>query len=394
MDKTFTDRVVIGTPGTGFAAVHGEGPSYQDGLVVFTATGAGAGDGSSFVDQTTNALSGTTNWSFQGTGTGNAIYVGTTAVDHTAALLKPWGARFGVNTARVAGTIILEIWSGAAWVQVGMQEMDRAEPNTSRGPNPFGTVAGGGSQIRAGILTSRMIFPGFLLSATTWASKSINSVTAYWLRFRVTSVITTLPQLRDVALHSSHFDANALGGRESFGEARRMRKLMIHQNLGDDIGGGGSAPSNADIVVSSTVTISPINNSFRRGDAIGIIVPVAYDIDPSLPMSIRIAWLTTGTNTGNVRWEIDYRIAGVDSVMDATATSSVLFFDDNVTVAPTAQTVRYAEINIDITSSTPGQTGVVMAFRRNGTGSDTYGAGSGGEITLALISAYGFKWQG
>lgn len=394
MDKTFTDRVVVGRPGRGFAAVHGEGVSYQDGLVVFTATGAGAGDGSSFVDQTTDALTGTTNWSFQGTGTGNAIYVGTTAVDAMAALLKPWGARFTVNTARVAGEVILEIWDGAAWVQIGMQDMDRAEPNISRGPNPFAATPAGGSQIRAGIVTDRMILTGFLLSATTWASKSINSVTAYWLRFRITSVITTLPQFRDVALHSSHADINALGGKENFGEARRMRKLMIHQNLGDDIGGGGSAPGNMDIVVSSTVTLAPISNSFRRGDGIGVIIPVAHDIDPSLPMSIRIPWLTTGTNTGNVRWEVDYRVVGLSSVMDATATSTTAFFDDNVTVAPTAQSARYAEINIDITSSTPGQTAVAMAFRRNGTGSDTYGAGSGGEISLALISAYAFKWQG
>lgn len=394
MDKTFTDRVVIGRQARGVASVMGEGASYQDGLVVFTATGAGAGDGSSFVDQSANALAGASNWSFQGAGTGNAIYVGTTALDVSAALLKPWGARFTVNTARVGGTIILEIWDGSSWTQIGMQDMDRAEPNTSRGPNPFAATPAGGSQIRAGVLTDRMILPGFLLSATTWASKSVNGVTAYWLRFRITATITTLPQFRDVALHSSHSDINALGGKENFGEARRMRKLMIHQNLGDDIGGGGSAPGNADIVVSSTVTVSPINNSFRRGDAIGIIIPVAHDIDPSLPMSIRIPWLTTGTNTGNVRWEVDYRVVGLESVMDATATSSLLAFDDNVTVAPTAQTVRYAEINIDITSSTPGQTGVVMAFRRNGTGSDTYGDGSGGEITLALISAYAFKWQG
>lgn len=393
MDKALTDRLVIGQPGGGFAAVLGEGPSYQDGLVVFTATGAGAGDGSSFVTQTANALTGTTNWSFQGTGTENAVYIGTTALDQAAALLRPWGARFGVNTARVGGTIILEVWSGAAWVQIGMQDMDRAEPNTTRGPNPFGTVAGGGSQIRAGILTSRMIFPGFLLSATTQASKSVNGVTAYWLRFRVTATITTLPQFRDVALHSSHFDANALGGREAFGEARRMRKLVTHQNIGDDGGGGDNAPGNSDIAISSTVTISPLSNSFRRGDAIGLTIPVPYDIDPSLPLSLRIVWLTTGAETGNVRWEADVRILGAGDVCDSSFSSVLYTFNDNVTVAPTAQTVRYAEINIDIQSATPGQTGLVVAFRRNNTGADTYG-GSGIEITLGLVSAYAFKWQG
>jgi hypothetical protein len=391
MDKTFTDRIVVGRATGGFAAVLGEGPSYQDGLVVFTATGAGVGDGGSFVDQTSNALSGTTNWSFQGAGTGNAIYVGTTAVDALSALLRPWGARFGVNTARVGGTIILEIWDGAAWVQIGMQDMDRAEPNTTRGPNPFSTAAGGGSQIRAGILTDRMIFPGFLLSATTQASKAVNGVTAYWLRFRTTVALTTLPQFRDVSLHSSHFDANALGGRESFGEARRMRELQIHQNLGDDVGGSGSSPGNADIDISSTITLAPMSNSFRTGDAIGIVIPVPHDIDPSLPLSLRIAWLTEGTDTGNVRWQADVRILGVGDVADATATSVLYSFDDNITVAPTAQTIRYAEINIDIQSSTPGQTGLAVSFSRNGTGADTYTAT---EITLGLISAYAFKWQG
>jgi len=206
---------VVGHPEKGSGMYVGEGSAYATLNTVFTTDATGA---AGYIDISTEASSkdGST-FSFQTGAVGETIMWCTNRVDSSGAKLKHWTAQFAQVVAATARTHVFEIYSGAAWVEVGVQSVQVA--NQYRyGDQAF---------LRAANLEDyRLGIDG----ATTWASSTINGVAGHWARVRVATlavpnIVPTFEQLKLV------FGVNDRGQQLAQGLAMWKQTLFGSGNM-------------------------------------------------------------------------------------------------------------------------------------------------------------------
>jgi len=186
---------VVGHPERGSGMYVGEGSAYATLNTVFTTDATGA---AGYIDVSTEASSkdGST-FSFQTGAVGETIMWCTNRVDSSGAKLRHWTAQFAQVVAAARRTHVFEIYSGVAWVAVGVQSVQVA--NQYRYGDQAFLRANNLEDYRLGIDGS-----------TTWASSTINGVAGHWARVRVATlavpnIVPTFEQLKLV--YSPHIRA-------------------------------------------------------------------------------------------------------------------------------------------------------------------------------------------
>jgi hypothetical protein len=296
LDTTTGDEAVhhntelhIGIAEQGRELIAGRGDSTPREMVVVTSdnTATSTTEGGNLTDVSTAArsFSGST-FGFQGTAANHTIMVCLNLLDAaTLTELKHFGWKVAQTTASTTdGAYAFELWDGAAWTAFGVMATHSSlfyryacdvfwRPNSSE-------------HIRFGID-----------SDTTWATKTINSVTGYWVRVRITSPPTTAPVFEQFKCSVPRWEANENGTTTAHGLAMWRETLLATGNVFGESGG----VLDASIAVGSgglpTGWNHVLKNSLLNGTGDAIYLQFA------LPKGVCTAF--------TLRFDITYSIVGV-----------------------------------------------------------------------------------
>lgn len=281
--------VGLANKGVNFAA--GEGGAYLQGMLVYTEDTSNV-----FVNVTDDAVSPTgSTLTFPGTAADNRIYISTN-IDDAIDFKKFFGVVLNLESIADygAGAIELQYFNGVSFVTVAMMGRDNGNPHLSSGELVFG----------ASTLLSRDVYFNSRID-TDWTKNDppTTGIDRFWVRFNITSAITTLPIIEQIFINPSHFNVKGDGFTTFHGKARPLIDMAIDQN---EFQSSGFSPGNQDLFRSDTVSVGRIENSFANGvtDRIGTIKVLPDSIDTSVPVVISWTVAVENASGGDIRWVI------------------------------------------------------------------------------------------
>lgn len=298
----------------------GGGDSHVIGLKVLSLDSTGT----NWIDYSVNAANLLTTFSpFQSTAVGNILYVGGTQEfpGLKVTMTSAWGSGDTANT-------VSEYWDGATWSPFLFMTIKRDSPYYSRADTIW--EQNEVQQTRYGKM------PG-------WASTTVNSITGFWIRIRVTSTLTgPLPVLNQIKLHSSRMEIKEDGYIQYYGNARNTTSLPWDLGL---LEAATSSPSNQDLYISDRLNVGRQENLLANGvtDRLGFSTYLPAEIDTSFGIKLMWSFITSSTSGGSVDWVIRWGwTKDGDNVYTSTAAAP--------TTGPNEQSISFSTA---ITPSTP-----------------------------------------
>ena len=292
---------VTGFPEVGSGLTVGQGSSYSDGIKVVTTDGTETMTGSTVtlgnqVDVTAEAQSRSASaLTFQTGAVNEAIYLATYRTTPGGVALKHWGALINQVVAGVGGSYVVEVWDsgGAAWVEVGVQASSQVE--TYRYSNDLFLRAASNEFLQYGIDTD-----------TTWDLATVDEDgrvigDVYWVRWRITSTVTTPPTFELAWLTPSFADLNNIGRRRALGLGLWRKTLIIGGNVFGESGGvqqGNIAVGSGGIPTGWTQN-APNSRLNTTGDAIYTQLILPDGLCTAFPLKVTMVYSVTGTQPIN-----------------------------------------------------------------------------------------------
>lgn len=292
----------VGMPDSPRESVFGGGDSYTRGMLVYTETSGGV-----FVNETAAAKTAGASVTYSDLAVNSAIYLASSLNDGSDFLAHP-GFKMVQSIAQVGGTIVAEIWDGASYIELATMRTDGGPPFLPHANVLFSTV--GTYQIR---YNPAAVSP----TAGVWTKNDPMALgtSYYWVRFRVTSLLTTAPAFSSASgaslrLHACRKEINKQGFPEYFGDGRPRRRLPWDSGL---VQAASNSPANQDVYYGSNVTggdhlsVGRIENSFVNAttDRIAGVFALPLDLDTSAPIKLAWAWRGTDAGGGNdVVWNV------------------------------------------------------------------------------------------
>ena len=369
-------ELAVGQQGVPREGAFGEGDSTTRGMVAATEA-AGGGVLTAITDDVVNPGDGNTAQILPTGAVGDACYFGSVA---------PFtGLKTLTLTALVpgAGAGVFEYWDGASWVAVRHMAADADAPvpdaRVSYAQTAFQRVAS--EQVRIDDVQTSQALLALTVDGTP--------VTRYWLRFRVTSAITTPPVLDQVKIGTNRIELQA-DGLEYFGSSEPRSFLLFHPKLNDDR--QGQDPANATVAYGVFITLVLFDGQFNDGaiDGFGGRVPIPEGLDTSRPLLARIKFLKTGVNGGDVQVFVDYGAYPDSTPRDGSVLNP--FNSETVTLAAGAdRTAKRIESELLVPDAVAGDTLVVTLERDATAGNplDTFA----GNIQIESFEVIGFFWR-
>lgn len=366
----------VGAPFLGRESTFGEGDSSVNGMSVLSDDGTGT----SFVDNTAAARSatGSTFSLFQSTGVGEVAYFGSLDAGLGGARQFP-GISVDGNVAIVlgAGAIQSEYWNGAAWVDLTIMVTDAEAPYGRKAQRAFQATTT--DQIRWDV-------------PADWEQTTVDGRQGFWIRWRITSAITTGPVLERVKLGTNRTEINADGVMEFFGAAITYNEKPLPQvSINNTAEISGITPGRATINYSANVDPRPLRNVFANSvvDALGQQVSLPDSLDTSRPLRLRVLFQPSNANAGNVELRVRAVRSQVGDVLNGTLPEVVT--NDIVAVGGTTDQVYEANILIDVSDYESGDA-LTFSLERDGNASnpnDSYN----GNVELSFLELIGFQWR-
>lgn len=327
----------------------GGGDSHTRGVSYLTNTNLEAGTWNDITSQLKDDDATSANL-FAGVGVGNAFYVGG---DQEFPGLKSL-----VTTARVGGSLILEFWNGSSWVEIEHLSADADTPYNQYAQRVFLRV--NSEQIRFG-------------NRTAWATKSLNGITKYWVRFRVATALTTIPAADRIKIHTNRTEINSDGVIEYFGAAEVTRPLIWHRSLMEEL--VGFAQPDTTIPIATNFTISARDARFQDGnkDGSATFVQALPGLDTSRPLIYQVGFITEASGAGNIELELDVVTLNAGDVLGALAYTHQL---DNIITGPfTLNQLNVAEFAFTVPDLEQDGSLAITLYRDAGGGNldDTFG---------------------
>lgn len=287
--------------------------------------------------------------------------------------------RITVSSGTAKDAVAIEYWNGSAWTAFNTMSTRADAPYTSYanavlgyGDTDIGNPNPISYQIRFGDMSG-------------WATTSVNSTTAYWIRYRVTnaSVITQVPSIARVKLHTDRSEINKDGYIEHMGVARAVQKMTFGaaRFLGPGTGSGLTSPGSVRIVPVNTggisISASLATAEFNRNQdtSAAIFTEMPGQFCSSCPVTVKVTWVN-GTGSGNVVLRINYVITKDTDVLGTpsgtpTATGATT---GNTTIAIGTNGYQQSyTFSLNIPTYLPGQLLWIQLLRLGNTSaSDTY----------------------
>jgi hypothetical protein len=313
--RTLGTAVTSGFPEKGSALVGGEGGSYSDGVRVFTSTGAAAGTDGINITEITAAAVGKSAPTFTfptaPAAAGDTITFTTQRFDATGAslafygvdILQTLGALDGAGAVPAPGTFAFEVWTGAAWTEIGVMAVStedtfRYADDLFQRPIPVGTSD---ETIRFGLYDKVLANDTTLTWTPKTIAAAIASGTQLWCRIRVIATLTQSPIFQRLQLLTSTTTINTVGRRLATGLALWQTRLFTSggvwgssagvANGSYTVGNGGVFPGE---------TSYDINRSKLNGanDQVTFQFPLPAGLCTAFPLTLRpeIHLLNSGVN--------------------------------------------------------------------------------------------------
>ncbi len=385
-------ELLVGTVDEPTESVFGGGDSHTDGMTVLTFNGV-----ATFNDITADVLldnDGLTANAFAGSGIGNILYVG-------GDIARFPGTKITIDTAIVpAGglsSLAFEFWNGVSWTAMTLMTTDADAPYL---PHRFEVFNLGVFQCRFG-------------RKTNWTQTTVDGVNAFWIRFRITSALATIPVLNQVKLGTNRLEINKDGFVEYFGTAETLVRISFDVNW---LQAANDSPSNQDLYLQDTLAVGRIENEFVNNaiDRSGFVTELPEEIDTSRPLTIRFRFAVNNAASGNIditiRWGYNVDILDDPAPVGTTISSVFQSSGSAPTTAPgflgsiidviavpagVNDRVLTKDYDLDISAlvaarSTGSETGDILwiSFERDGV-SDTYP----GNASLLQITPFYVKWS-
>jgi hypothetical protein len=356
----------VGTPTRPSESCFGKGDSSVVGEHVFTNDNLAVG---TWTDRTAAATSpdGSTFPLFDGTAAGNCLYIGA-AMTFPGVKLEDISPAMNIGT----GSIAVEYWDGA-WQTLEVLEVNANPPYEARANTIL--EATGNIQIRFG-------------DTTGWVTSSLNGQSAYWMRIRIVTAITTVPVSERSKYHVDRTEINGDGFLEFYGAARPIRLFTLGY-LFDIV---GATSGNVSLLVGPVTSPIAQNNNRANGaaDASGQSFRIPVGLDTSLPITYRIRYAPNNDFAGNVEHEIYLARVREGAILDGTTTEQVT---RRIVAVPlnSDNLVLQEEFDFIISDALPGDTYVISHYRdgRAGNLDDTYN----GNIYLVASTLTGTFWR-
>jgi hypothetical protein len=370
----------VGTPEIGSESVLGGGDSYTRGMLVYTYNPSGA----VWTDVSTAARSASgSTFTFPAVAQDNAIYVASSLING-GDFLQHFGIKASITTAVVlgGGSIVVEYWTGAAWVAIEHMSTLSSSPYTQYANTIFERT--GSEQIR---------YPNAFLSSWTKNDPGMGLGTNYfWIRFRVASAVTTVPIFQQFKLHTNRTEINTDGMLEFFGAARPEKELITHIVLATSV--VGSAPGNAAVAFTATTTLSLTRNQFNDNQvhSFGQEITIPTGLDTSIPITIEDVWYPDTNNAGDVELRAIPGQLEVGDLFDGSVADGATLTDINTVAANSRYQSRKTTFDIDVSDLVPGDLLIVRLERDATAGNDPPDTLSG-NIISASFRAFGVAWR-
>jgi len=132
---------------------------------------------------------------------------------------------------------------------------------------------------------------------------TINGVSAYWFRFRITSAITTVPAIDRIKIHPpNRLEINSDGFTEIFNSTTTQRQTL-DINTSQVVFG---SPANQDLFIGTNFGFGFRENSFQSfaNDTVSFIISVPDNINTARPLTISFRFMGESSSSGNVRFNI------------------------------------------------------------------------------------------
>jgi hypothetical protein len=323
-------EVHVGTPQRGRESCLGEGDSYVNGMLVYTY------NGSVYADVTTSAKSpSASTFTFPNTSVNTAIYVGTSVPLAAGDYHKFFGIKMIMSTAQSGGTIVSEYYNGSSWVEFPTMTCESGGDYYRKGDLLF-TVATGTYQIR---------FDPNITSDWTKNDDPTVGTNYFWVRFRITSTLTTAPVFEQFKVHANRTEINADGYVEFMGSARPYVGISVPWSTFQDAGG---SVADQDLWKSSNCKTGFINNNFNTdGDSVGTVFSLPAWVDTSAPIKVSCVVVPSATGTLQMIAWLNSSVDG-DTISTTDPSSTTGEISDTVSKSVTAgQQVTY-DFELDI----------------------------------------------
>jgi hypothetical protein len=213
--------LALGFPEKGSGIYVGKGAPYATGMLVYssdsTATSASVGGNLTSLSGAAGSLDNST-FTFQGTAANHCLYFGSQRLDGSSNPLKHWGAECLVKSPGTGGSYVFEAWNGTIWDQIGVLSVG-AETGFVYGNSVF-IRSGSVEDLRWG-----------LDEDSTWSTTSVDGNTAYWVRARIDSAVTTAPTFERWRLTESSKHFNRTSKMTADGSGQWMETLVGAGNV-------------------------------------------------------------------------------------------------------------------------------------------------------------------
>ena len=303
----------VGFPEKGGGAALGQGLPYTTGMVCLSTDATGA---AGYIDRTAEAISKTGSLlEFQGGTAGHCLMWCSQRSDAAGTKLKHWGLKVQQVGAIAGGSVVFEIWDGAAWAQVGI--MATSSEESYRYADKIFLRANSSEDIRFGID-----------DGTTWASAAFGPYTGYWSRARIAVGSPAAPTFEQTKLHPSSSITSSRGVVSSIGLAQ-LRSAVA--SGGGIFGEDGTVVNSAQTVAAAPnqyTHISPDSLLNSNGDACMWQAVIPSNINTAHPLSVSVLVTFDGGGLSVTTFP-----TGIVTVTP-TETSGVLVADPAGAIAP------------------------------------------------------------
>ena len=245
-------------------------------------------NGSTFTDSTADILpSGVGSVSLFDDLTNSVFYVGDD-IEFSTIL-------YDVETIMSGGVIVCEFWNGLAWQEFNTMAVNVNYPYDTRANLPLLNVG-----------DEEILFDISLLQNSNWATTTINSSLKYWMRFRITSTLTTSPIINSFKNYTNTTSINKSGAIFHYGLSQGIKILPFDINL---FRPAGSTPANQDIFFSDNIAVGRTRNSFDSGEGVGICFYVPTDLLSASKITLRLGYTSSNTATSQSDFEFILNVA-------------------------------------------------------------------------------------
>lgn len=357
----------VGRPNDPKEASFGHGDSTPAYMAVLS------GNGGTFTNNTTTAKAPTGTFSlFRSATIGEGLYIGATN--------KQWaGFKInGITTALAGGALTFSYWNGASWSAMHVMAADDDSPHDQYAETVFQRT--GDEHVYIDLDSIR----------ATWASTSINSISAFWIKIEQSTAVSTVPVATQIKIHYNTAEITEDGSVVYYGDARPLRTIPgVHLKLTDNAAGGGS-PINQPLDFSTNINLTTVNNEFRTGqnDRLGGVAQLPEGVDTSGKMTIRLKWNVNGVATGTVRWILYTCQAKDGAVLQGALTEDSVTIDE-VIAGAADDTIQSTDFTFDVETLVPGEE-FAFVLERDG----TIGGNLAANTYAVSLQAYAKYWKG